>query len=47
MGLDSLSEWKSKELLASYGIVVSDEELVQPAAAAVKAAQRIGFPVVM
>ncbi len=46
-GRQSLSEWESKELLASYGIVFSDEELVQSATAAVKAAQRIGFPVVM
>jgi acetate---CoA ligase (ADP-forming) len=43
----SLSEHDSKALLASYGIVVPEEAVVTSAAEAVRAAQRIGYPVVM
>jgi acyl-CoA synthetase (NDP forming) len=40
-------EHASKELLAAYGIPVTREEVVTTSGAAVKAAERIGFPVVM
>ncbi len=43
----ALSEPESKRLLAAYGIRLPREEVVSNAAAAVKAAQGIGFPVVM
>ncbi len=49
-GLESgaaLSEWQSKQLLKAYGIKSSKDELVSSAAAAVRAANAIGFPVVM
>jgi acyl-CoA synthetase (NDP forming) len=40
-------EHASKEFLAAYGIPVTREEVVTTAAAAVKAADAIGYPVVM
>lgn len=46
-GHGALSEHSSKRLLAAYGIPVVKEELVQDAAAAVAAATRIGYPVVV
>src|SRR5664280_1694347 len=42
----ALDEVASKKLLKAYGIPVSKEEIVQTAAAAVKVAKKIGFPVV-
>jgi acetate---CoA ligase (ADP-forming) len=42
-----LSETRSKELLAAYGIQVTLDELVSFSAEAGRAASRIGFPVVM
>jgi acetate---CoA ligase (ADP-forming) len=44
---EALSEWKSKQLLKAYGIKSSKDELVNSAAAAVRAAATIGYPVVM
>ena len=44
---EALSEWQSKQLLKAYGIKSSKDELVNSAAAAVRAANAIGFPVVM
>lgn len=43
----SLSEHDSKALLASYGVVVPEETVATSATEAVRAAQRIGYPVVM
>ena len=43
----ALSEHDAKELLRAYGIATPREELVTSAAAAVRAAQRIGYPVVL
>ncbi|HEY2812326.1 MAG TPA: acetate--CoA ligase family protein, partial [Acidimicrobiales bacterium] len=43
----TLSEHDSKQLLAAYGIPVTREEVVQSAAAAVKAASALGYPVVL
>jgi acetate---CoA ligase (ADP-forming) len=43
----ALSEWQSKQLLKAYGIKSSKDELVASAAAAVRAANAIGYPVVM
>jgi len=42
----ALDEVASKKLLKAYGIPVSREDIVQTAAEAVKAAKKIGFPVV-
>jgi acetyltransferase len=42
----ALDEVASKKLLKAYGIPVSKEEIVQDAASAIKAAKKIGFPVV-
>lgn len=42
-----LSEWEAKQLLAEYGIPVTDDRLVTTAAEAVAAAEQIGFPVVL
>jgi acyl-CoA synthetase (NDP forming) len=42
----ALDEVASKKLLRAYGIPVSQEEIAQDAAGAVKIAKRIGFPVV-
>ena len=44
---EALSEWQSKQLLKAYGIKSSKDELVNSAAAAVRAADAIGYPVVM
>ncbi|MER5182545.1 acetate--CoA ligase family protein [Streptomyces sp. NPDC002896] len=43
----TLSEHDSKQLLASYGIPVTSDRLAQSAEEAVKAAEEIGFPVVL
>jgi acyl-CoA synthetase (NDP forming) len=43
----TMSEHESKELLASYGIPVTREEVVTSASAAVRAASAIGLPVAM
>jgi acyl-CoA synthetase (NDP forming) len=42
-----LSEWQSKQVCKAYGIKTSKDELCASAAAAVRAAQSLGFPVVM
>ena len=44
---EALSEWRSKQLLKAYGIKTSKDELCTSAKEAVKAANAIGFPVVM
>jgi acyl-CoA synthetase (NDP forming) len=44
---EALSEHASKRLLATYGIKTSKDVLVESAAAAVKAAGSLGYPVVM
>ena len=44
---EALSEWRSKQLLRAYGVTTSRDELCTTAKAAVKAAETIGFPVVM
>jgi len=44
---EALSEWRSKQLLHAYGIKTSRDELCTTAKGAVKAAETIGFPVVM
>ncbi len=43
----ALSEWESKRVLAAYGIRSAKEELAPSASAAVKAAAKLGYPVVM
>ncbi|MEY2592013.1 MAG: hypothetical protein QOJ67_3997 [Acidimicrobiaceae bacterium] len=43
----TLSEHDAKQVLAAYGIPVTREEVVMSAAAATKAANRIGYPVVV
>lgn len=43
----ALSEHRSKEVLRAYGIACSREELVGSAAEAARAAERIGYPVVL
>ncbi|MGZ6911972.1 MAG: acetate--CoA ligase family protein [Acidimicrobiia bacterium] len=43
----ALSEWQSKQVLAAYGIKSSKDALCHSAAEAVKAANAIGYPVVM
>ena len=43
----ALSEWQSKQVLAAYGIRSSKDVLCNSAAAAVKAAGQLGYPVVM
>jgi acetyltransferase len=45
-GAAALDEVASKKLLKAYGIPVSQEEIAQTAAEAVKIARKIGFPVV-
>ena len=45
--LKALSEFDSKRLLKAYGVAVTKEELVSTSADAVKAAQALGYPVVM
>jgi acyl-CoA synthetase (NDP forming) len=44
---EALSEWGSKQLLKAYGIKVSRDVLCTSATAAVKAANQLGYPVVM
>lgn len=44
---EALSEHGSKQLLASYGIPVTRDVLVSTSADAVRAAQQIGYPVVL
>lgn len=44
---EPLSEWESKQLLADYGIPVTDDTLVTSAAEAVKAAARLPGPAVL
>ncbi len=46
-GARTLSEYDSKALIARYGVPVSREALAQDAGAAVREAERIGFPVVL
>ena len=46
-GQKSLSEFASKQFLASYGIPVCGESLVQSEKEAVKKAKEFGFPVVL
>lgn len=46
-GQKTLSEYESKRLLSSYGIPVTKEKLVKSKEEAVKAAIKIGFPVVL
>jgi acyl-CoA synthetase (NDP forming) len=43
----TLSEHDAKQVLAAYGIPVTDEEVVTSASGAAKAAGRIGYPVVV
>ena len=44
---DALSEWNSKRLLRMYGIKTSNDTLCASATEAVRAAKKLGFPVVM
>ncbi len=44
---EALSEWHSKQLLSAYGIKTSRDQLCTSAKGAVKAAEAIGYPVVM
>jgi acyl-CoA synthetase (NDP forming) len=44
---EALSEWSSKKLVRAYGIKTSKDELCATPAEAVRAAKKIGFPVVM
>lgn len=44
---NTLSEAKSKEVLAAYGVLFAREELAHDPDGAVSAAERIGFPVVV
>jgi len=44
---DALSEWNAKQLIRAYGIKTSRDELCASAAEAVRAAKKLGFPVVM
>ncbi len=44
---EALSEWQSKQVLRAYGIKTSKDVLCASAAACVKAAKGLGFPVVM
>ena len=46
-GGGALAEHDAKELLAAYGIPTTDDVLCASAAQAVRAAERIGYPVVM
>ena len=46
-GRTILTEYESKQLLASYGIPTVDTRIARSPAEAVKAAQAIGFPVVL
>ena len=44
---EALSEWSSKKLIRAYGIKTSKDALCETRAAAVRAAKKVGFPVVM
>jgi len=44
---EALSEWNSKKILRAYGVKTSRDVLCTTAKGAVKAAETIGFPVVM
>jgi acetate---CoA ligase (ADP-forming) len=44
---EALSEWNAKQLIRAYGIKTSRDELCRSAAEAVRAAKKLGFPVVM
>jgi acyl-CoA synthetase (NDP forming) len=44
---EALSEWSAKKLVRAYGIKTSKDELCATAAEAVRAAKKIGYPVVM
>jgi acyl-CoA synthetase (NDP forming) len=44
---EALSEWNSKKLLRAYGIKTSKDALCATPAEAVRAAKKVGFPVVM
>ncbi len=44
---EALSEWRSKQLLKAYGIKSSRDVLCASATAAVRAANELGYPVVM
>ncbi|MFA4916159.1 MAG: acetate--CoA ligase family protein [Syntrophales bacterium] len=46
-GRKTLSEYQSKKLLASYGIHITREKLVNSEGEAVRTAKEIGFPVVL
>lgn len=46
-GQQSLSEYESKRLLASYGIPVCREKLLKDPSEALTAAERLGYPVVL
>ena len=46
-GAKTLSEYESKQLLAEYGVSVTQEKVVQTEDDAVKAAGEIGYPVVL
>ncbi len=46
-GQRMLSEYEAKQFLASRGVKVTAEELVQSPDGAVKAAEKLGFPVVL
>jgi succinyl-CoA synthetase beta subunit len=46
-GKSALNEYEAKRFLAGFGIPVSRESFVSDAAAAIKAAGEIGFPVVL
>ena len=46
-GRTALSEYESKQVLASYGIPVTQEELVTNPASLPEAIRKIGFPLVM
>ncbi len=46
-GHGALSEYDSKRVLSAYGVPVTREKLVDSAAAAVKAADALGYPVVL
>ncbi len=47
MGLMNVSYWKAREILTRNGVEVSEGELVNNESEAVKAARKIGYPVVM
>jgi len=46
-GQNTLSEYQSKKFLASHGIPVTNERLVNTKEEAIKAAEELGFPVVL